>query len=369
MAMPNELDQLNLNQAGTLSPEMFAQQQQLNRQQQMAAMLMQQNQQPQGQMISGRYVAPSWAQQLQPVANMLSGVYLAKKGDEKAAELAQALRGQQEKDIAQFGELMKTKPEEAYQFAAKSYVPQLRDVGLKKLMPQEFDLPEGAKRYMTLPDGTVREVASGGEKLHSVKGNLVTSSGKVVYSAPLTGEEKANPQEAGLRTSFLGQIQPHVQISQAYRKIEAAPETAAGDMSRIFGYMKILDPGSTVREGEYASAENARGVPSTVMATYNKVLTGQRLTPQQRNEFTQSAGDLVNSQKQQFETQKDYYSKVASHYKIAPENIIYDPYADLTIKTTPIKAPKQPANAGQQLGIPQAGGTGGWNIIGVTPSK
>ena len=90
--MANELDQLNLNQSGTLPPELFAQQQQLNRQQQMANLLMQQNQQPQGQMISGRYVAPSWTQQLAPVANMLTGAYLSKQGDTKAAELAQALR-------------------------------------------------------------------------------------------------------------------------------------------------------------------------------------------------------------------------------------------------------------------------------------
>lgn len=90
--MANELDQLNLTQAGTLPPELYAQQQALNRQQQMAQMLMQQNQQPQGQMISGRYVAPSWTQQLQPVANLLTGAYLAKQGDTKAAELAQQLR-------------------------------------------------------------------------------------------------------------------------------------------------------------------------------------------------------------------------------------------------------------------------------------
>ena len=67
-------------------------QQQLNRQQQLAQALMQQNQQPQGQMISGRYVAPSFFQQLAPVANMLTGAYLQNKGDEKATALAQQLR-------------------------------------------------------------------------------------------------------------------------------------------------------------------------------------------------------------------------------------------------------------------------------------
>jgi len=90
--MANELDQLNLFQSGTLPPELYAQQQQLNRQQQMAAMLMQQNQQPQGQMVSGRYVPTSFFQNLQPVANMLTGAYLAKQGDVKAAELAKQLR-------------------------------------------------------------------------------------------------------------------------------------------------------------------------------------------------------------------------------------------------------------------------------------
>jgi hypothetical protein len=94
--MANELDQLNLNQSGTLPPEIFAQQQALNRQQQMAQMLMQQNQQPQGQMISGRYVAPSWAQQLQPVANMLAGAYIGKQNDTKAAALADQLRAGRE---------------------------------------------------------------------------------------------------------------------------------------------------------------------------------------------------------------------------------------------------------------------------------
>jgi len=46
---------------GTIPPELYAQQQQLNRQQQLANLLTQQGfQQPQGQMVSGRYVAPQF---------------------------------------------------------------------------------------------------------------------------------------------------------------------------------------------------------------------------------------------------------------------------------------------------------------------
>ena len=85
-------DQFNAIQAGTMSPEDYAAQQQINRQQQYASMLMQNNQQPTGQMISGRYVAPSWAQMLNPVANMIAGAYLGKAGDEEAVKLAEKIR-------------------------------------------------------------------------------------------------------------------------------------------------------------------------------------------------------------------------------------------------------------------------------------
>jgi hypothetical protein len=95
----------NVAQAGALSPEEYAQQQALNRQQRFAEMLMQQNQQPQGQMISGRYVAPSWAQQLQAPINMLVGAYLGKQSDTEAGKLAQKIReakSAKEEEIANY---------------------------------------------------------------------------------------------------------------------------------------------------------------------------------------------------------------------------------------------------------------------------
>ena len=92
----------NATQAGTLSPEDYAQQQQINRQQRYAEMLMSQNQQPQGQMVSGRYVAPSFFQMLNPLANVLAGAYIGKQSDTKAAELAAKIRsakGAKEQEI------------------------------------------------------------------------------------------------------------------------------------------------------------------------------------------------------------------------------------------------------------------------------
>jgi hypothetical protein len=84
-----------INLSGGLPPEILGQQQQLNRQQQMAQMLMQQGtQQPQGQMVSGRYVQPNIFAQLAPLAQLYAGQTIAERGDQKALDLAKQLRQQ-----------------------------------------------------------------------------------------------------------------------------------------------------------------------------------------------------------------------------------------------------------------------------------
>ena len=86
-------DELNLQQQSNLPPDILAQQQALNRQQQMAQLLMQQGmQQPQGQMVSGRYVPTSFFQNLLPVVQTGLGAYKAKQAETETAKLAEQLR-------------------------------------------------------------------------------------------------------------------------------------------------------------------------------------------------------------------------------------------------------------------------------------
>lgn len=92
-------------------------------------------------------------------------------------------------------------------------------------------------------------------------------------------------------------------ISTAYEKIISAPKTAAGDMSRIFGFMKIQDPGSTVREGEYANAQNAASLPERVRSAYNRTIDGEKLTDIQRADFENTAKQLAEAQ---FSTYNEY---------------------------------------------------------------
>jgi hypothetical protein len=157
--MAQQMPMINVG-GSNLPPEIIQQQQALNRQQQMAQLLMQQGQSmPSGQMVSGRYVAPSFFQYAAPMFQSYMGSKLAEKGDIQALEMAKALRQQYANEAQQYQDLLRGKeavfeqagptptggnipnqtyraganPEAAYLFGSTAYNPALQQVALKKL--------------------------------------------------------------------------------------------------------------------------------------------------------------------------------------------------------------------------------------------
>jgi hypothetical protein len=200
-----------INLTGGMPPEILGQQQQLNRQQQMAQMLMQQGQQmPQGQMVSGRYVQPSIFAQLAPLAQMYAGQKIAERGDQKALDLAKQLRTRYGDELREFRNIMQGReelapeqagptmtgqaipqemvrgapnPQAAYDFAASAYNPALQAVGMKNLVPEEITMAEGSVRLARNPDGTYKQVATGGEKMSP---DVRTAAQMLGIRAPMT---------------------------------------------------------------------------------------------------------------------------------------------------------------------------------------
>lgn len=96
-------------------------------------------------------------------------------------------------------------------------------------------------------------------------------------------------------------------------KIENAikSKSPAGDMSMIFAYMKLLDPNSTVREGEYATAQNATSIPDAIRNAYNRAATGEKLNEKQRQDFFNQAQNLVESHRVGYQKAYDEYADIA----------------------------------------------------------
>jgi hypothetical protein len=100
--------------------------------------------------------------------------------------------------------------------------------------------------------------------------------------------------------------------------------SAAGDISLIFGFMKLIDPGSTVREGEFATAEQTQGVPAYILNLYNKAITGERLPDEARADFAGQAQNIFNVYQRQYDGLKQQYVALAEQNGIDPRNVIVD---------------------------------------------
>jgi hypothetical protein len=132
--------------------------------------------------------------------------------------------------------------------------------------------------------------------------------------------------EKKLRDEYVGQTKDFKTIQSAWRSIKTSggEPSAAGDMSLIFGYMKLLDPGSTVREGEYANAQNAGGVPDRVVASYNKLLNGQILSDSQRKDFLGQAKKQYDSRRDEYGELKKSYTSLAKEYGLEPKRVVVE---------------------------------------------
>jgi hypothetical protein len=118
-----------------------------------------------------------------------------------------------------------------------------------------------------------------------------------------------------------------------------------GDLSLIFGYMKMLDPGSVVREGEFATAQNAAGVPERITNIYNKVITGQRLSPSQRGSFKGQAKGLYTSALEGEKTVRTGLERISKGYGLNPDNIFYS-----ATEQAPVGAPPTPSGDSVKVG-------------------
>jgi hypothetical protein len=138
-------------------------------------------------------------------------------------------------------------------------------------------------------------------------------------------KKQALETEEGLRKEFTGNklTKDTLEVAVAYQKVQqaAADPSGASDMALIFGLMKILDPGSTVREGEYATAQNTGSIPDRVVGAYNRALTGKKLDDDVRKDFVNAAGKAYAGQVEQFRKLEGTYQGLAKGSGVDPARV------------------------------------------------
>lgn len=169
-------------------------------------------------------------------------------------------------------------------------------------------------------------------------------------------QEVGFSREQGLRKEYTAspEYKRFDDVRASFERVRASAQrdSGAGDLGLIFGFMKMLDPGSVVREGEFANAQNTAGVPDRIRNLYNSVVNGERLQPGQRQEFVATASDLYQQEANRIGSVNERYTGIAKGYEIDPGRIIVTPQQ------------YEPLDFGQAP-PPTAGGVGDANQDGV----
>lgn len=216
----------------------------------------------------------------------------AQMGD---AENLRGLAGQQEGQMGQAGQFIAKGRMDAAEHGAERAFQTQRDAAREAGETSRLKLTLGARDK----EAAAKAAADKAEGISKAEEGFR----KELNGLPITKETTA------MKTSFEG------------IKSALGANTPAGDMAGIFQFMKVLDPTSSVREGEYANARNTAGVPDQIRNLYNQSLSGKLLNPSQRQDFLGRAADKYKAQLGVYRQFEGKYKKMAEESGANPSRV------------------------------------------------
>jgi hypothetical protein len=181
---------------------------------------------------------------------------------------------------------------------------------------------------------------------------------------------KTFEQEEKLRKEYQGRTKVYGELGSTYQNIKSSSEAknGPGDIALITGFMKMLDPGSVVRETEFATARDTAGLFENLKNQSQKLQSGQlfSLDSKQRQEYVNLAKQYLDSAQKKAGDDKKALGVVVKNYKLNPENVFGPETAP-----TPTPSPNSVIVNGQTFNRPANFTDAQWGAykqsVGATP--
>ena len=119
-----------------------------------------------------------------------------------------------------------------------------------------------------------------------------------------------------------------VESQIAFNKLKQAADQGdgPGDLALVFSFMKMLDPGSVVRESEFAAAQDTAGLFQKLQVLAKKVEDGSLLSVEQRKGFLDLSQKFLNSGNAHMATIRRNKGLQVKNYGLNAANIFgYEP--------------------------------------------
>lgn len=119
----------------------------------------------------------------------------------------------------------------------------------------------------------------------------------------------------------------HQEMQSAYSQIKQslAQASPAGDLAGATKMMKLLDPGSVVRESELGMAMAASGLLDRVENYASNIIKGTKLTPTQRADFQRLADALFAESVGQYNAKREEYKGIAERNQLPVADVLGAP--------------------------------------------
>lgn len=201
-----------------------------------------------------------------------------------------------------------------------------------------------ANNTMNRPTGTGKSVnalrAEAFNKGYTTDDEIMNYINSV--NAGITPPSKTATEERGQAlddyTTLANQFKPLKQeisaLEQGFAAINGFDinhKNPSSDQTLIFSFMKVLDPTSVVREGEFNTAKNNASILEGFAANWRQAIDGAgMITPKQRQNILQEMNRLYQSKKGLYDAQLKDAIKVGEAFGIDPELYLGSFINDLT---------------------------------------
>ena len=149
----------------------------------------------------------------------------------------------------------------------------------------------------------------------------------------MTGGQKGFENEMKLGSAFKGEAtyKDFNDMKSAFKQVVSSLSqgTPIGDVAGATKIMKLLDPGSVVRESELGIAMAAAGRLDRLQNYFNNMMTGQVLTPTQRQDFERLATELYAAAADGYNKKRDEYMGLGQAYGFKNLDTVLGPKADV----------------------------------------
>ena len=134
----------------------------------------------------------------------------------------------------------------------------------------------------------------------------------------MTGGQKGFDNELTLKKTFAAEpvYKAYGEMQSAYGQITDSlkANSPAGDLAAATKFMKLLDPGSVVRESELGMAMAASGALDRATNYAQMRISGTKLTPDQRKDFQDLSNQLFSTATTAYNTKRGEFAQMGTAY-------------------------------------------------------